>query len=49
MLKSTKDPIKLAYLRWPIYTLFNFIKKYYEKTGNVKNKNYFGTLEVNET
>lgn len=48
ILKSTKDPTKLAYLRWPVYTLFNCIKKYYEKTGNPKYKSYFGSLELSE-
>ncbi|MFM7855692.1 MAG: hypothetical protein ACKO96_28125 [Flammeovirgaceae bacterium] len=51
MVKSTKDPTKLAYVRWPIHKLFNNIKKFYlenSKNQKFQNTSYYGVIELSE-
>lgn len=30
LLKTTRNPTKLAYIRWPVYEIFNFITDRYQ-------------------
>jgi hypothetical protein len=47
LLRETKDPTKLAYIRWPVYEIFNFIKERYLEIKNKGSVSLYGVIALN--
>ncbi len=45
-MRSTNNPTKLAYIRWPVQWLFNFIKPRYLKIPYKGGLTLYGTLQL---
>lgn len=47
LLRATKNPAKLAYIRWPVIELYKFIKDRYADIKNKGTLSLYGLITLN--